>query len=181
MEPRESKTIREAFSFDRIGIVRILLPAAAAAALTVGLAGQTPTPPTGPAETLHLTMTPSIGPGVVKAGGKVSLFVDIAPKPTMHVYAPEEKEGIPVRLTLDPGDAFKPSAPLFPPPQKYFFAPLKLTQLVYSKPFRITQPIVLTRAAGAGPLTITGSLRYQACDDAVCYLPKSVPVAWVLK
>ena len=32
--------------------------------------------------------------------------------------------------------------------------------------------------AQAGPLTIKGKLRYQACDDRVCYLPKDLALEW---
>jgi Thiol:disulfide interchange protein DsbD, N-terminal len=67
----------------------------------------------------------------------------------------------------------------FPPPEKFFFEPLKLTQLVFSKPFRITQDVTIA-AQPAGALRITGSLRYQACDDSVCYLPKTVPIEWTV-
>ena len=37
--------------------------------------------------------------------------------------------------------------PRYPKAEKFFFEPLKETQLVYSKPFRITQPIVVTPTA----------------------------------
>ena len=125
-------------------------------------------------ETPHLTISTSTAAVTV---GKLSVFVDISPKPKMHVYAPGEKDGIPVTLTIEPNPAFKAPAPEFPPPQKYFFEPLKLTQLVYSKPFRIVQPLTLARTGPAGDaITIKGSLRYQACDDTVCYIPKSVPL-----
>ncbi len=32
-----------------------------------------------------------------------------------------------------------------------------------------------------GKLVIGGSFRYQACDDAVCYPPETVPVSWTLQ
>ncbi len=35
--------------------------------------------------------------------------------------------------------------------------------------------------AGNGELKITGKLRYQACDDKICYLPETVPLEWTLK
>jgi thiol:disulfide interchange protein DsbD len=34
------------------------------------------------------------------------------------------------------------------------------------------------KLTGTGPVTITGTVKYQACDDQVCYAPKTVPVAW---
>lgn len=29
-------------------------------------------------------------------------------------------------------------------------------------------------------ITLSGFLNYQACDDAICYLPQSAPVSFVL-
>ena len=106
----------------------------------------------------------------------------------MHVYAPEQKELIPISLSLEPDASFKAHRPTFPKAEKYFFEPLKETQLVYSKPFRIVQDVtiaatqatrVLARKNGAA-LTISGTLRYQACDDQVCYMPQSLPVSWTI-
>jgi DsbC/DsbD-like thiol-disulfide interchange protein len=130
-----------------------------------------------PIETPHVSVLTSTSTGA----GRLSLYVDVTPKPKMHVYAPGEKEGIPIAITLDSNPAIKAGKPVFPPPQKYFFPPLKLTQLVYSSPFRITLPITVTRRPANGSLAITGTLQYQACDDAVCYVPKTVAVKWELK
>jgi DsbC/DsbD-like thiol-disulfide interchange protein len=134
-----------------------------------------PSPAAKPIETPHVIVSTSTG----GSGAKTALYVDITPKPTMHVYAPGEKDGIPVALTIESVEGVKPAAPAFPAAQKYYFEPLKLTQLVYSKPFRITQPVAITTRTSA-PITIKGTLRYQACDDTVCYLPKSVPLTWVV-
>jgi DsbC/DsbD-like thiol-disulfide interchange protein len=95
----------------------------------------------------------------------------------MHVYAPEQKDVIPITLKLATDESVRTQALKYPKPEKYFFAPLKETQFVYSKPFRITQPVTL---AAAGQVTITGTVRYQACDDSICYLPQNVPVSWTV-
>lgn len=139
-------------------------------------------------ETDHLTVRTSTANRAAAPGTRVALLVEVIPKPKMHVYAPAQQEYIPVSLTLDKSDTFTHGTPVFPPAEKYFFKPLNETQLVYSKPFRIVQDVTLAvtptfreraRAAKA-PLTITGTLRYQACDDAICYLPKNVPVRWTV-
>jgi DsbC/DsbD-like thiol-disulfide interchange protein len=145
-------------------------------ALATGL-GQTPKS-APPIETPHVSIVTSASPATA-TGRKVSLFVEVTPKPKMHLYAPGEKDGIPVGLTIEPSPGVTASAPSFPPPQKFFFAPLKLTQLVFSKPFRITQGVTIA-ASPAGALTIKGSFRYQACDDSVCYVPKTVPLEWTV-
>jgi hypothetical protein len=60
-----------------------------------------------------------------------------------------------------------------------------MTAKVYNKPFQITQTITLAttsalrqRAGAKDTLTINGTLKYQACDDLVCYRPDSLPVSW---
>ena len=63
---------------------------------------------------------------------------------------------------------------------------MKETQLVYSNPFKIRQDMTIEvtpamRARAKEPnatVTISGTLRYQACDDSVCYMPQSIPVSW---
>jgi DsbC/DsbD-like thiol-disulfide interchange protein len=140
---------------------------------------QTLTPGQGATDTPHLTIATSAGAGASAA--KRALYVDISPKPKMHVYAPGEKDGIPVALTIDPHPSLKVAPAVFPPPEKYYFEPLKLTQLVFSKPFRITLPFSLPGSSTGAPLTVQGSVRYQACDDRVCYLPKTVKLSWTVR
>jgi DsbC/DsbD-like thiol-disulfide interchange protein len=159
--------------------MRLLLLLALAAVHAGNSGGRESTHPSQVTETPHLTARPAAGE--VTSAGRLSLHVDITPKPKMHVYAPGEKDGIPIEIKLDPNPAIKAGKPVLPPPQKYFFPPLKLTQLVYSSPFRITLPITLARKPSTGTLTITGTLLYQACDDDVCYVPKRLPLKWALK
>jgi hypothetical protein len=126
-------------------------------------------------ETKHLTITTSIG--AAAAGGKLSLYADVVPKPKMHVYAPDQTDYLPITLKIDPAAWFQTPPIQYPAAESFFFAPLNETQRVYSKPFRLTQPIVLARNAPPA-LTVKGTIRYQACDDAICYLPQTVGVTW---
>lgn len=102
----------------------------------------------------------------------------------MHVYSPEQPDVIAVTFDLASGEAFRAEAIRYPPPERYFFAPLQETQRVYSQPFTLSRRVTIPAAgrlpaSGAGgTLTIRGTVRYQACDDAVCYLPQDVPVSW---
>lgn len=128
-------------------------------------------------ETRHLTIaTSSTGPAA--SGKRVSLLLDVAPKPKMHVYAPGQDGYIAISLTLDPNPAFTASKAKFPAGEKIFMEALKETQIVYAKPFRIAQDVTLKGTSG--PLTIKGTVRYQACDDTICYLPTNVPVQWTI-
>ena len=127
--------------------------------------------------TKHLTITTSTSAATVAPGDRLSLYVDVSPKPKMHVYAPDQTDYIPIELKMEPASSFKAQAIHYPAAEQFFFAPLKETQRVYSKPFRISLPIALTQNV-ATPLTIKGTVRYQACDDAICYLPQTIGVNW---
>ena len=130
--------------------------------------------------TPHLSFIASMSPDTVKPGGRLSLVVNIVPKRRMHVYAPGTKYRA-VTVTLKKHPSLKTSRLSYPKPSIYIFKPLKEQVLVYSSPFKVTMDIgVGTVPPKAAPLTITGTLTYQACDDRVCYLPESVPLQWTI-
>jgi thiol:disulfide interchange protein DsbD len=133
-----------------------------------------------PVDTPHLTITTSTSAASVAPGGRVSLIVEVVPKPQIHVYAPEQKAYLPVSLRLDRSPGITARSPVFPKGESFFFAPTSEMQIVYSQPFRIELPVTVGRERQAGPLTLTGTLQYQACDDRVCYVPRKVPVTWNL-
>jgi hypothetical protein len=96
----------------------------------------------------------------------------------MHVYAPEEKAQQPVSLKIDRNPGIAAKSPIFPKGESSFFAPTGETQIVYSQPFRIEVPATVIKSHKPGSLTLSGTFRYQACDDKVCYIAKSVPLTW---
>jgi thioredoxin:protein disulfide reductase len=132
-------------------------------------------------ETAHLKLVTSATPEAAKAGAKVALAVDVTPKPGMHVYAPGQDGYIAITVTIDPQPAFSTTGKAkYPEAEKIVIPAINESQLVYDKPFRITQDITLASKAGSGPLTIKGTVRYQACNDKICYLPTNVPVTWTI-
>ena len=161
---------------------RSLVTAVAAVVVSVGSFGGAlvlRAQSTAPGGTQYIEVKTSAEKPALTPGARTTLFVDVTPKPSMHVYAPGEKDAIPVTVTLTPTGALKADAPTFPKPEQFYFAPIKLTQLIYSKPFRITVPVTVAKTA-SGTLDIKGTIRYQACDDKVCYTPKTIPLAWSL-
>lgn len=145
-------------------------------------------PDAEPTTTKHLSVITSTSAGTVSPGGRVSLVVEITPKPNMHVYAPGQTDVIPVSLTLVPSDAAVLQPLQFPKAEKLEIKELGETHLVYSKPFRLVQDVTVAasrslvkRAATSGAtFTVKGTLKYQACDNTICYAPVSVPISWTL-
>ena len=132
-----------------------------------------------PQDTAHLQLKTSASADAVAPGGKVTLQVDVTPKAKMHVYAPGQDGYIPIQLTLVDAPGITAAKAKYPAGEKYVMPALNETQLVYAKPFRITQQLTL-KSPASGPVTIKGTIRYQACDDTICYLPKTVPVEWAV-
>lgn len=119
---------------------------------------------------------------LVKTARAVDLTLTATPRPGIHVYAPGNPDYIAVTVTLMPVPGLSIGPPVFPAGEDYFFAPLKESVKVYSKPFVIRVPVTATtafvkgRAKNAPPtVTMTGSVDYQACDDKVCFPPQSQP------
>src|SRR5262249_7194639 len=127
----------------------------------------------------------SVAPHVVSVGDRITLTVDISPKPRMHVYAPGSKYR-PIAITIEPQQALTIEETRYPRAESYYFKPLKETQPVYQAPVRLQVGTTIgqiepssTRADST--ITIAGALDYQACDERVCYLPESIPLRWTMK
>jgi hypothetical protein len=76
----------------------------------------------------------------------------------------------------------------YPPSVKLHLPAIDETVPVYKDHFRLTRDINIgpdakVRAAldSSGNLVVEGTLRYQACDDRVCYVPQELPVKWTLQ
>ena len=129
----------------------------------------------------HATITTATATPSAAPGGKIALFVDMAPNPGVHVYAPGAKDYLPVKVTLKAQPDVKAGKITYPKSEMMFFAPLNETVPVYQKPFRLAQDVTLGKSLKAGStLTLAGTLEFQACDDKVCFVPESVPVTWTV-
>ena len=134
------------------------------------------------AETPHLRVSASASPGHVHLGQRIALTLDIELKPSMHVYAPSVEGYIPIQWSMAENAAIVAQPVVTPPPQMLHLEALDETLPVYSGRFRLVRDITLaTDAKVKGPLTIEGTLRYQACDDRMCYVPKTVPLKWTVR
>lgn len=123
----------------------------------------------------------------VTVGDRFTVTLELAPAPKMHVYAPTVVNYKPIALTVRSQPGLVVRSVSYPPAEKYFYAPLKETIDVYQKPFQVVQELVLDpspagRAAlkGVSTLTVQGTLSYQACDDKICYPPRTVPMTWTV-
>ena len=126
----------------------------------------------------------------VTNGTRFSLAVDVEPHPNMHVYAPgAEKMGYRVvGFNMNPSELVRFEPANFPDSEIYHFEPLDEYVPVYQEKFTLLQEAVVNASAEAeeimeelDALTLSGSFDYQACDDAICYPPASVPITFTLE
>ena len=133
-----------------------------------------------PAKPGHAVITPTPPEVNGKAGGKLALFVDVAPKPGIHVYAPGSNDYIPITVKLNVQPQLKAGKVAYPKSEIMTFADEKVP--VFEKPFRLTQDVTLDKSLKPGEtVTVAGTVHYQACDDRVCYPPESAPVSWTVQ
>jgi hypothetical protein len=114
-------------------------------------------------------------PQVVKAGkpGVVELHFRVRDGFHVNSHTPKSELLIPTAVKLESAEGVKASDVVYPAGTSYSFAFEPKEKLdVYSGAFTVKLPVVAT----AGEHTINGTLRYQACDNAACYPPKTLPL-----
>jgi peroxiredoxin len=140
------------------------------------------------ASTAHLDVTAYASDGAVAPGNRLALTLEIAPKPGMHVYAPGARGYRVLTLEVAPESFLRMEPVRYPASEIYHFKPLDERVPVFRKPFRVVREVVVKGDAqaqaalrGREAITIDATLEYQACDDAVCFNPVSLPLTWTLQ
>ncbi len=140
-------------------------------------------PTRGRLETRHLQAAID-GPVRVAADGRALVTVLVTPLPGMHVYAADVDGGyVPFTLATTALTGLRAGTPAYPKAEMYVFPPTGESSRVYMAPFRASLPLTLSaelrRKVAAGVVAGgTLTLRYQACDDTVCYRPTTGTLAF---
>ncbi len=114
-------------------------------------------------------------PQSVAAGKKGVLELKFKVDDGFHVnsHTPKSELQIPTAVTLGVSDGVKTTAAEYPAGKEYSFSFDPSEKLdVYSDYFVVKVPVVAT----AGSHELKGELKYQACDKAACYPPRTLPV-----
>jgi peroxiredoxin len=137
--------------------------------------------------TAHLEATTYPSDAAIAPGNRITLTLDVVPRPGMHVYAPGASGYRVITFDLEAQPFVRISPTQYPGSEIYHFAPLNERVPVYQKPFTLRRELVLeatpqARAAlkGKDAVTVSGTLQYQACDDRICFNPVSLPLTWTM-
>lgn len=128
----------------------------------------------GSLDTRHLKAQVVIEPRIGE-DGKGSVTLSVTPASRMHIYAHDVQGYVPFSVDFEPRADLVATGATYPASELYIFPPTGESSHAYMKPFRVTRTFAVkgrlrdqVRASAQGtPITLV--LRYQACDDRVCY------------
>jgi peroxiredoxin len=139
----------------------------------------------------HLRLTLEQSDRDVVPGSRVSLIAEIELPAETHVYAPGVKGYRPIQLALHDVSGIEFAPVSYPSSMDLYLEAIQEHVPVYEGKFRIIQDVtvifspasdlVRSLVSTGKTVSISGELKYQACDKKVCYPPASVPVTWSLK
>ena len=115
---------------------------------------------------------------VVNRTENPSQVLKVAMKPGYHTNSnkPSEEYLIPFKLTWETGGPLEVLEVVYPPAklEKYDFSEKPLS--VLGGEFEIVTKFKRAANPALGPGFLTGKLRYQACNDKMCFPPKTVEI-----
>lgn len=136
----------------------------------------------------QLQLTSVASNSTVAPGERLALGLEIDLRPNMHVYAPGVEGYIAIDWRMKPTEAAVAHNVAFPASTKLYLQAIDETVPVYRGHFNLTRDITIAQEdklkpslSGDGTFTIEGTLRYQACDDRVCYIPQELPLKWTFQ
>jgi hypothetical protein len=141
------------------------------------------------AEGKHLRISASASNERVRSGQRISLTLDVQLGPRLHVYAPGvNSDYIAIEWSMKDSPAILVRTAVYPTAKMLRLEAIGETAPVYEGAFRLVREVTVARDAAVRPLLdaegklpIEGALKYQACDDKICYPPETVPVRWTLQ
>jgi thiol:disulfide interchange protein DsbD len=112
-----------------------------------------------------------------KLGGTAEAALPLKLDAGYHVNSntPSDPYFIPLRLTWNQGP-LETVEIVFPPArtEKFGFSDTPLS--VFTGEFSLVTRFKVANTANVGPAMLTGKLRYQACNDRTCLIPKTIEV-----
>jgi thiol:disulfide interchange protein DsbD len=127
-------------------------------------------------------VTPITESGSVAGGGETRLAVTVSLPPKLHVQSdkPRDPSLIPTVLTVEAPAGVQVANLIYPHPEDFLLEGEKVPLLVFDNEFVVGATIRIDASVAAGTLTIPGRFRYQACDDKMCFQPRTERFEWTL-
>jgi cytochrome c biogenesis protein CcdA len=150
----------------------VLLVVAAAAAPSYG---QTRPP--------EATVTPFVESEAVRPGSPVRVALTVGLPEGLHVQSdkPRDPSLIPTVLTIEAPAGVKVTQLVFPHPTDFAQEGQPQPLAVFEREFVVGAELEIDGSLAPGELAIPAKLRYQACNDKVCFRPTTATTGWTLR
>jgi cytochrome c biogenesis protein CcdA/thiol-disulfide isomerase/thioredoxin len=127
-------------------------------------------------------ITPIVESDGVRAGGPVRVALKVALPDGYHVQSnkPRDPSLIPTEVTVDAPAGVQVLETVFPEAEDFKQEGLPEPLLVFEREFVIGVRLAVAENVPAGELVVPVRLRYQACDDKMCYAPSNAQSQWTL-
>jgi thiol:disulfide interchange protein len=118
----------------------------------------------------------------VRPGTTAKTRVDVKVSPGFHVQSdkPRDPSLIPLTLTFDAPPGVTVGTLTFPPPKDFVLKGSDQPLAVFEGAFSIGVELVVAKDRAAGDVVVPARLRYQACDDTMCFRPTTIALSWTL-
>jgi hypothetical protein len=144
------------------------------AAISSETAKQPDRPKFNPAQAVSFSLAK---PVEIKAGGQFEAEINIKVLDPYHVNSnpPSEKGFIPLEINLENGGGITIGKPVYPKGElkKFTFSADKPLS-VYTGEVLVRLPLKVDKTVAAGQQQLIGKLKFQPCDDEVCYRPQTL-------
>ena len=127
-------------------------------------------------------LTPTIEQRAIRPGQTVILVLRVELPENIHLQSdkPRDPYVIPTLLTFTLPEGVTVEEITYPASTDFLLAGWKEPLAVFEHEFTIEVRLALDADVSPGEMVVSGSLRYQACDDTVCFVPASAAVEWHL-
>ncbi|MDQ4123350.1 MAG: protein-disulfide reductase DsbD N-terminal domain-containing protein [Acidobacteriota bacterium] len=114
----------------------------------------------------------------IKAGDSGEAILKLKIQPPFHINAnpPSENYLIPTTVEFESNNGLTFEKPSYPAGESKKFEFSEKPLAVYEGEIEIKLPVKVEAKVSKGEQNVNGKLRFQACDEAVCYRPQTVDV-----
>jgi cytochrome c biogenesis protein CcdA len=158
---------------------------ALAAGVAAGCDSRAPAPPraASAARQIPVDIKSLVSASGVMPGDRIRVALHVTLPEGFHVQsnAPRDPTLIPTTLTLVPVDGVSGVEVVFPPSRDFVQEASPQLLAVFEREFIIGVELAVDSDAAPGERRVPVRLRYQACDDKVCYRPAIADVAWTMR
>ena len=125
-------------------------------------------------------LTPTIEQQVIQAGQTVTLVLSVELPDDIHVQSdqPRDPYVIPTLLSFTLPEGLTVEEIIYPESTDFLLEDWDEPLAVFDHEFKIEVQLALDEDLAPGEVVVPGSFLYQACDDRICFPPKTAAVEW---